>query len=88
MQLFHYRNRDQVEADVVPEHANGDIVRVKVKASQTVRGGDFRAAPLSRRLGRRFKAGLVLYAGGEALSFGQGMRALPIAALWKLGPGQ
>jgi uncharacterized protein len=53
-----------------------------------VRGDDFRGLRhLSRRLGRRFKAGLVLYAGGEALSFGEGMRALPIAALWQLSPG-
>jgi predicted AAA+ superfamily ATPase len=88
VQLFHYRDRDQVEVDAVLEHATGDVVGLEVKASETVRGDDFRGLRhLSRRLGRRFKAGLVLYAGGEALSFGEGMRALPIAALWQLSPG-
>jgi hypothetical protein len=53
-----------------------------------VRAEDFRGLRhLSRRLGSRFKAGLVLYAGGETLSFGQPMRARPIAALWQLSPG-
>lgn len=88
VQLFHYRDRDQVEVDVVLEHAAGDVVGVEVKASETVRAEDFRGLRhLSRRLGGRFKAGLVLYAGGETLSFGQQMLAIPIAALWQLGPG-
>jgi predicted AAA+ superfamily ATPase len=88
VQLFHYRDRDKVEVDVVLEHATGDVVGVEVKASETVRAEDFRGLRhLSRRLGSRFKAGLVLYAGGETLSFGQQMRALPIAALWQLSPG-
>jgi predicted AAA+ superfamily ATPase len=88
VQLFHYRDRDQVEVDIVLEHATGAVVGVEVKASETVRAEDFRGLRhLSRRLGSRFKAGLVLYAGGETLPFGQQMRALPIAALWQLGPG-
>jgi uncharacterized protein len=87
VQLFHYRDRDQVEVDVVLEHATGEVVAVEVKASETVRGEDFRGLRhLATRLGDRFKAGLVLYAGGEALPFGDRMRALPIAALWQVSP--
>ena len=87
VQLFHYRDRDQVEVDVVLEHAAGNVIGLEVKASETVRSEDFRGLRhLSRRLGTHFKAGLVLYAGGESLSFGGGMRALPIAALWELSP--
>ncbi len=61
VQLFHYRDRDQVEVDIVLEHATGNIVGVEVKASETVRGEDFRGLRhLSRRLGSRFRAGLIL----------------------------
>jgi hypothetical protein len=37
---------------------------------------------LRRRLGERLRAGFVLYCGDESLSFGDGMVALPISALW------
>jgi hypothetical protein len=35
-------------------------------------------------LGSRFRAGFVLYAGEESLSFGERLKALVIAALWEL----
>jgi predicted AAA+ superfamily ATPase len=76
-----------VEVDVLLEHASGDVIGVEVKAAETLRGEDFRGLQhLSRRLGDRFKAGIVLYAGPESLSFGPKLRALPMAALWRLGP--
>ena len=37
-----------------------------------------------RRLGDRFRAGIVLYAGEQQLSFGDRLTALPMAALWML----
>lgn len=87
VQLFHYRDRDKVEVNIVLEHAAGDVVAVEVKASETVRAEDFRGLRhLASRLGDRFRAGLVLYAGAEPLPFGDRMRALPIAALWEVGP--
>ena len=36
VQLFHYRDRDQVEVDMVLEHAAGSVVGVEVKAAETV----------------------------------------------------
>ena len=39
---------------------------------------------LARRLGGRFRAGIVLYAGEQQLSFGDRLTALPMAALWTL----
>jgi predicted AAA+ superfamily ATPase len=86
VQLFHYRDRDQVEVDIVLEHASGEVVGIEVKAAETVRGDDFRGLRhLADRLGARFRAGFVLYAGEQALAFGEKLRALPIAALWTLG---
>jgi hypothetical protein len=46
---------------------------------------DFRGLRhLASRLGDRFRAGIVLYAGEQQLSFGDRLTALPMAALWTL----
>jgi hypothetical protein len=85
VQLFHYRDRDQVEVDMVLEHAAGTVVGIEVKAAETVRTEDFRGLRhLANRLGDRFRAGIVLYAGEQQLSFGDRLTALPMAALWTL----
>jgi predicted AAA+ superfamily ATPase len=86
VQLFHYRDRDRVEVDMVLEHASGQVVGIEVKAAETVRGDDFHGLRhLADRLGDRFRAGFVLYAGEQSLSFGEKLKALPMAALWRLG---
>jgi hypothetical protein len=86
VQLFHYRDRDQVEVDMVLEHAAGSVIGVEVKAAETVRAEDFRGLRhLANRLGDRFRAGIVLYAGEHQLAFGDRLTALPMAALWTLG---
>jgi uncharacterized protein len=85
--LFHYRDRDKYEVDAVLEDNAGQIVGVEVKAAETIRTDDFRGLRLlQRRLGDRFRAGFVLYCGNESLSFGNGMVALPISALWTTSP--
>jgi predicted AAA+ superfamily ATPase len=84
-QLFHYRDRDQVEVDMVLEHADGTVIGIEVKSAETVRGEDFRGLRhLANRLGDRFRIGIVLYAGEQQLSFGERLSALPMAALWTL----
>ena len=85
VELFHYRDRDRVEVDMVLEHASGTVIGIEVKAAETVRGEDFRGLRhLANRLGDRFRAGIVLYAGEQQLSFGDRLTALPMAALWML----
>lgn len=84
--LFHYRTRDGVEVDLVLEQRSGEVVALDVKASSTVRVEDFRGIRhLKQRLGSDLIAGYVLYTGKEALSFGEGLRAVPISALWECG---
>ena len=81
--LYHYRDRDQHEVDAVLEDNAGQIIGVEVKASETVRSGDFQGLRhLQRHIGDRFRAGFVLYCGSESLSFGDGLACLPISALW------
>jgi hypothetical protein len=83
VQLFHYRDRDQVEVDMVLEHASGAVIGIEVKSAESVHADDFRGLRhLARRLGDRFRAGIVLYAGEQQLSFGDRLAALPMSALW------
>jgi predicted AAA+ superfamily ATPase len=86
VQLFHYRDRDKVEVDILLEHASGEVIGVEIKAAETVRSDDFRGLRhLADRLGSRFRAGFVLYTGEQSLAFGGNLRALPMASLWTLG---
>ena len=85
VRLHHYRDRDGHEVDAVLEHAAGDVVAVEVKAAETVRAEDFRGVRhLAARLGDRLVLGVVLYAGGQQLRFGDRLLALPISSLWTL----
>lgn len=82
-QLFHYRDKDQNEVDVVIENALGDIAGVEVKAAATVTTSDFRGLRrLNEACGSRFRCGLVLYDGDSILSFGERLYAAPLASLW------
>jgi hypothetical protein len=87
VRLFHYRDRDQNEVDVLLEDNAGTVVGVEVKAAETVRSQDFQGLRLlQRRLGERFRAGFVLYCGTESLGFGDRLACLPISALWTTTP--
>ena len=80
--LSHYRDKDQVEVDFVLESPQHLLIGIEVKASATVNNGDFKGL---RRLqlvaGDAFLTGLVLYDGTQALSFGNGLWAIPLAAI-------
>lgn len=83
VRLYHYRDRDGHEVDAVLERASGEVVAIEVKAVETVRAEDFRGIRhLAARLGDDLLAGVVLYAGQQALPFGDRLRAWPISALW------
>ncbi len=57
--------------NVIIERPSGAIAGIEVKASATVRAGDFRGlAHLRDHLGERLAAGIVLYAGERTLPFG------------------
>ncbi|MGH3930797.1 MAG: ATP-binding protein [Pseudonocardiaceae bacterium] len=87
VRLYHYRDRDKNEVDAILERASGEVVAVEVKAAETVRSEDFRGIQhLQRRLGDQLLAGIVLYAGRQALPFGKCLYALPISALWTTSP--
>lgn len=80
--LSHFRDKDQVEVDFVLESPLRELIGIEVKASATVNAGDFKGLKKLQSLaGDAFITGLVLYDGHQALSFGDGLWAVPLAAL-------
>ncbi len=80
--LAHYRDKDQVEVDFVLESPLRQIIGVEVKAAASVDASDFKGLKrLQSQVGAQFLSGLVLYDGTQALSFGDGLWAVPLAAL-------
>ncbi len=83
VQLFHYRDKQQREVDVILERRSGEIVGVEVKAGATPGTRDFAGLRYLRdKLGDRFKAGVVLYTGADTLPFGDRLAAVPARGLW------
>lgn len=83
--IAHFRTRSGAEVDLVLEARDGQVVGVEVKASSTVRSEDFAGLrALADVAGPRLRRGVVLYTGSEQVSFGPGLIALPLAALWTM----
>jgi predicted AAA+ superfamily ATPase len=82
-QLFHFRDRDQREVDIVIEHRDGSVSAVEVKSAATVHERDFRGLNhLKNKLGAKFRAGALLYAGADTVPFGDRLAAVPLCGLW------
>ena len=85
--LFHYRDRDGREVDVILERRDGSVIAVEVKAGASVSSTDFRGLRyLREKLGARFKAGVVLYTGGGTVPFEDRLAAVPLSGLWTTSP--
>jgi|SRR6185437_6395268 len=81
--LLHFRTAAGAEIDFMLEQAGGHLVGIEVKVTATVRGEDFKhLASVRDRVGERFVRGVVLYAGGERLPFGERLEAWPVSMLW------
>jgi uncharacterized protein len=82
-ELFHFRDRNGLEVDVVLEDDSRRVAGIEIKASASVDIRDFRGLTFLRaRTGTRFTLGVVLYAGRDAIRFAERLWALPLAALW------
>jgi predicted AAA+ superfamily ATPase len=81
--LFHYRDRDGREVDLVLERRDGSVAAVEVKTAASVSSRDFRGLRhLRERLGERFKAGVLLYTGESTVPFEDRLAAVPLSGLW------
>jgi predicted AAA+ superfamily ATPase len=83
--LFHYRDRDGDEVDVVIELYDGTVIGLEVKASTSFSARSFAGLTRLRdRLGDRFRAGLVLNTGSAGYRYADRLWAVPVSALWTI----
>lgn len=81
--LFHYRDRDSREVDLVLERRDGSVIGVEVKTAASASSSDFRGLRhLRDKLGSRFKAGALLYTGENTVPFEDRLAAVPLCGLW------
>jgi len=85
--LYQYRDYKKHEIDFLIERDDGAMVGIEVKAAHSVSKEDF--APQIWFRENIYKGGtpyiaLVLYSGEDILSFGEGLLAVPAAALWMI----
>ncbi len=79
----HFRDRDGREVDIVLERDDGMIAGIEVKASATVKVGDFSGLrALADACGDRFAFGTVLYDNTDVVPFGDRLAAVPLSSLW------
>jgi uncharacterized protein len=79
----HFRDREMREVDIVLERDDGMIVGIEVKASATVKAGDFAGLrALAEACGDRFVFGVVLYDSTDVVPFGDRLAAAPLSSLW------
>jgi len=82
--IFHYRDRDNKEVDLVVELTNGQIITIEVKAASSFSQKDFAGMKMIRdKVGTRFLCGIVLYTGNEVQPFGDRLFVAPISAIWQ-----
>lgn len=85
-QVFHFRDRNGVEVDLVLELDDGRVLALEVKASSTYRADQFAGLRfLKDKLGDRFVAGIVLGMSDTGYQYADRLYGLPASALWQLG---
>jgi predicted AAA+ superfamily ATPase len=82
--IFHYRDREDREIDFIIEDQNGRIACVEIKSGSAVSKDDFRHIRWFKNkiVKNREVVSIILYSGGDTVSFGDGLVAVPMAALW------
>lgn len=83
VEIYHYRDRDQREVDLILERRDGSIIAIEVKAAASINPRDARGLRYLRdTLGDRFVAGAVLYTGASTIPLGDRLSAIPLTGLW------
>ena len=81
--LHHFRTAAGSEVDVVLERSDGLVAAIEVKSSVAVGRSDFAALQALRdQLGKRFRAGVLLYGGDQVVPFGDRLWLVPVPHLW------
>lgn len=80
---YHFRENQTREVDIVLERDDGMIAGIEIKASATVKSGDFSGLrTLVEACKDRFAYGVVLYDSTDFIPFGNRLAAAPLSSLW------
>jgi predicted AAA+ superfamily ATPase len=83
--MYHFRDRQQREVDIVLEAADGRIVGIEVKAAVDIDEYDVRWLQFLRdHLGERFVHGFVIHLGDRTTPWGDRITGIPVSALWSV----
>ena len=83
-ELRYFRTDSGKEVDFVLERPDGSLVGIEVKTSDYVNSDDFKGLETLRDITKDdFICGVVLYTGNNVVSFGGGLLAVPLSALWQ-----
>jgi uncharacterized protein len=85
-QLYHWRENDRHEVDLVIERRDGALIGIEVKAARNA--AESYTSGLRRfrdRYPNRFVRGYVLHSGDTTARFDDTIWALPFSALWTIG---
>lgn len=84
--LYHYRDKQKNEVDLVLERSGGSLIGIEVKASASVNEGDFKGlVRLAEFVGERLETGVVFYGGSRVLPFrlrGRQFFAVPLSIFY------
>jgi predicted AAA+ superfamily ATPase len=81
--VYHFRDQDKNEVDLVLERDDGMVAGIEIKASATVTASDFSGIrKLADACGPKFVHGVVLYDGDTVVPFGSKLAAAPLSCLW------
>lgn len=79
--VYHFRNKNNQEIDFLVRDENNRYLGIEIKAAESINSDDFRHLRWFSRQVPNF-VGMVLYAGRDLLSLGNGLYAVPFSALW------
>lgn len=83
-ELFHYRDRNGHEVDLVLEFSDGRVLAIEVKASSSYSAKQFGGlVKLRDRLGDRFIGGIVLGTADRGYRYADRLVGAPISTLWE-----
>ena len=82
--LFHFRDHDGLEVDIVAELPDSRLIAIEVKSSQTVTSDAWAGLERFRaRHADREVTGVLLHGGGQVSHLYGWLHVLPIASLWE-----
>ncbi len=80
--ISHLRNKNKQEIDFMIECGRTKLLGIEVKSAESVNSEDFRHLKWFAKKSKHDFTGIVLYAGNQIGSFGDGCYAVPYSVLW------